>query len=272
MKSKQTLKGGTKSDEIKEKLKNTIMGTRNEHRKPVNEAIDKLKKTVGEEFVGPPLFKTKQKWSKKYETIKSAMNKIGEMKNDVALKKNGYLDNQLTSLKSKHDKLVVKNNQEAREVEKQLNVLKKPPTTIPGRGRGRGRGMSKGRGRSRGNSKINFGGAKKNYKQRKGSVKKPSKKKSSKHKSSKKDVKAIYHLPKDLLESGEKSVYHLPKDLLKSSDEAIYHLPKDLLKSGEESVYHLPKDLLDGGKRKKSKTIKMTKTMSDINKYYQGLK
>jgi len=258
MKIKQTIKGGTKSDEIKEKLKNTIMGTRNEHRKPVNEAIDKLKKTVGEEFVGPPLFKTKQKWSKKYETIKSAMNKIGEMKNDVALKKNGYLDNQLTSLKSKHDKLVVKNNQEAREVEKQLNVLKKPPTTIPGRGRGRsrGRGMSRGRGKSRGNSKMNFGGAKKNYKQRKGSIKKSSKKKSSK-KSLKKDVKAIYHLPKDLLESGE---------------ESVYHLPKDLLESGEESVYHLPKDLLDGGKRKKSKTIKMTKTMSDINKYYQGLK
>ena len=44
---KTCTKGGTKSDEMKQKVKQTIVGNKYEHRKPINEAIDKLKKNNG---------------------------------------------------------------------------------------------------------------------------------------------------------------------------------------------------------------------------------
>jgi hypothetical protein len=106
-KIEKTLVGGTKSDERRRKqLSSAIEGTANEHRIGVNKAIQKLTKLVGNEFVGPPEFQTRQKWIDKFNVIKQNMHRIGEIKNDKALVKGGWTDNNLDMIKKEHEKLL----------------------------------------------------------------------------------------------------------------------------------------------------------------------
>ena len=71
-KRKYRKKGGTKSEERRRTtIGNTIEGTKYKFRASVHNIIDKLKKkTIGNEYVGPPDFKGTHTWTSKYEELK----------------------------------------------------------------------------------------------------------------------------------------------------------------------------------------------------------
>ena len=129
-----TLPGKTKKlnrdEEIKNQIRGMIVGNKYEHRPPINNAIQKLIKTAGNENVGPPDFSQSMPWMKKYEQIRSTMYYVADKKNDPAFKKGGVIDNQLINLKKKHLELLQKNNKEHIEVKNMLDKLPKPPSGI----------------------------------------------------------------------------------------------------------------------------------------------
>lgn len=123
-------KGGTKSDEIKKKAKQTIIGNKYEHRKPINEAIDKLKKTAGNEMVGPPHFLNEQPWIDKYKQVNKTMLEFGEKKNDLSLVPGGFTDMRMKQIKIDHLKKLKKNKKEHKQLIKQVQKLPKPPKSV----------------------------------------------------------------------------------------------------------------------------------------------
>ena len=139
-----------REEEMKHKIRGMIVGNKNEHRPPINKAIQKLIKTAGNDNIGPPDFTESMPWLKKFKQIRSTMHYAGEEKNDPAFKKGGVIDHQLLNLKKKHLELLEQNNKDHEEVKNMLDKLPKPPSEIvtkhTGRGRSRGRSMRRSRG------------------------------------------------------------------------------------------------------------------------------
>ena len=274
---KTCTKGGTKSDEMKQKAKQTIVGNKYEHRKPINEAIDKLKKTMGNEMVGPPHFKNVQPWMNKYEQVNSVMKEFGEKKNDPALVPGGFTDMKMKEIKENHLKKLKENKKEHKKLMKQVKQLPKPPKSVKKKLKVK---LTKKGGAKKKRSKTGKK-VKSKYHLPKGLLSSEE----SPHYHLPKGLLSSeesphYHLPRGLLDGGAKrkkrsktgkkvkSKYHLPKGLLSSEESPHYHLPKGLLSSEESPHYHLPKGLLDGGakRKKRSKTGKKVKSKYHLPK------
>mgnify|MGYP006082730769 CR=1 FL=1 len=125
------MKGGGPGEDMRGTIKSMIVGEKYEHRPPINIAIQKLTKRAGEEFIGPPDFKVREPWIKKYDQIRETMHYTGQKKNDPSLKRGGFIDLKLIELKKLHIKLLKENEDHNIDVEHQLSVLNSPPKTIP---------------------------------------------------------------------------------------------------------------------------------------------
>jgi len=119
-----------RDEEMKNKIRGMIVGNKYEHRSTINNAIQKLIKTAGNDNIGPPEFTQTMPWMKKFKQIRDTMYYVGQKKNDPAFKKGGVIDNQLINLKKKHLELLQKNNEEHMEVKNMLDKLPKPPSGI----------------------------------------------------------------------------------------------------------------------------------------------
>ena len=125
------MKGGGPEEDMRETIKSMIVGEKYEHRPPINIAIQELTKLAGEEFVGPPYFKYRVPWIKKYDELRETMHYAGQKKNDPSLKRGGFIDLKLIELKKLHIKLLKENEEHNIDVKQQLSVLNSPPKTIP---------------------------------------------------------------------------------------------------------------------------------------------
>jgi len=146
-----------RDEEMKNKIRGMIVGNKYEHRSTINNAIQKLIKTAGNDNIGPPEFTQTMPWMKKFKQIRDTMYYVGQKKNDPAFKKGGVIDNQLLNLKKKHLELLKKNNKEHKEVKNMLDKLPKPPSGI----------INKPKGKSRGRARGSFGGKRKTKKKEK---------------------------------------------------------------------------------------------------------
>tara|TARA_B110000503_G_scaffold74038_1_gene114346 strand:- start:614 stop:1213 length:600 start_codon:yes stop_codon:yes gene_type:complete len=125
------MKGGGPGEDMRGTIKSMIVGEKYEHRPRINIAIQELTKLAGEEFVGPPYFKYRVPWIKKYDELRETMHYAGEEKNDGSLKRGGFIDLKLIELKKLHIKLLKENEVRDIDVKQQLSVLNSPPKTIP---------------------------------------------------------------------------------------------------------------------------------------------
>ena len=125
-------KAGTKSEERRRTIiEKTIEGKKYKYRESVNNIIDKLKNTVGHEYVGPPDFKGTHTWTSKYEELLNIIPELSKRDNDPALAKGGLIYYKLKDLKVEHDKKVVEYEQEHRELNEILSQLPPIPTNKP---------------------------------------------------------------------------------------------------------------------------------------------
>jgi len=125
------MKGGGPGEDMRGTIKSMIVGEKYEHRPRINIAIQELTKLAGEEFVGPPYFKYRVPWIKRYDQLRETMHYAGEEKNDGSLKRGGFIDLKLIELKKLHIKLLKENEDRNIDVEQQLSVLNSPLKTIP---------------------------------------------------------------------------------------------------------------------------------------------
>ena len=125
------MKGGGPEEDMRETIKSMIVGEKYEHRPRINIAIQELTKLAGEEFVGPPYFKYRVPWIKKYDELRETMHYTGQKKNDPSLKRGGFIDLKLIELKKLHIRLLKENEDRDIDVKQQLSVLNSPPKTIP---------------------------------------------------------------------------------------------------------------------------------------------
>ena len=125
------MEGGGPEEDMRGTIKSMIVGEKYEHRPRINIAIQELTKLAGEEFVGPPYFKYRVPWIKKYDELRETMHYAGEEKNDPSLKRGGFIDLKLIELKKLHIKLLKENEDHNIDVKQQLSVLNSPPKTIP---------------------------------------------------------------------------------------------------------------------------------------------
>jgi len=125
-------KAGTKSEERRRTIiEKTIEGRKYKYRESVNNIIDKLKKTVGHEYVGPPDFEGTHTWTSKYEELLNIIPLLAEKDNDPALVKDGWTYNKLKDLKVEHDKKFKEFETHHRELNEMLSQLPPVPTTKP---------------------------------------------------------------------------------------------------------------------------------------------
>jgi hypothetical protein len=125
-------KAGTKSEERRRTIiEKTIEGRKYKYRESVNNIIDKLKKTVGHEYVGPPDFKGTHTWTSKYEELKNIMPKLGKRDNDKTLDVGGWTYNKLKDLKIQHNKKVKEYEAHHSEMMEMLSQMPPAPTITP---------------------------------------------------------------------------------------------------------------------------------------------
>ena len=125
-------KGGTKSEERRRTtIGNAIEGTKYKFRASVHNIMDKLKRTIGHEYVGPPDFKGTHTWTSKYEELKNIMPELGKRDNDSTLMENGSTYYNLIKLKEEHDMRVVEYNDHHIEIQQMLAQLPPIPTSKP---------------------------------------------------------------------------------------------------------------------------------------------
>lgn len=125
------MEGGGPEEDMRGTIKSMIVGEKYEHRPRINIAIQELTKLAGEEFVGPPYFKYRVPWIKKYDELRETMHYTGQKKNDPSLKRGGFIDLKLIELKKLHIRLLKENEDRDIDVKQQLSVLNSPPKTIP---------------------------------------------------------------------------------------------------------------------------------------------
>ena len=131
-KGRKTKSGGTKSEERRRAIiEKAIEGKKYKYRESVNDIISKLKKTVGNENVGPPEFAKGNTWTSKYEELLNIMPELGKRDNDPTLVKDGSTYYELEVLKVEHDKLVAEYGKQHRELTEMLSQLPPIPTTKP---------------------------------------------------------------------------------------------------------------------------------------------
>ena len=128
----RTKKGGTKSEERRRTIiEKAIEGKKYEYRETVNNIISKLKKTIGNEYVGPPDFKGTHTWTSKYEELLNIMPELSEKDNDPTLAKGGVTYYELEGLKVKHDEKFAALEKQHIEISDMLSQLPPLPTTKP---------------------------------------------------------------------------------------------------------------------------------------------
>ena len=123
-------KGGTKSEESRrDTISKAIQGKQYKYRESVNNIIGKLRKTLGNEYVGPPDFKGTHTWTSKYEELKNMMPLLGKRDNDSTLMENGSTYFKLKGLKKEHDIKVVENEAHHIELTEMLSQLPPIPSS-----------------------------------------------------------------------------------------------------------------------------------------------
>jgi len=76
-----------RDEEMKNKIRGMIVGNKYEHRSTINNAIQKLIKTAGNDNIGPPEFTQTMPWMKKFKQIRDTMYYVGQKKMTLLLKK-----------------------------------------------------------------------------------------------------------------------------------------------------------------------------------------
>lgn len=169
LKKSRKLKGGAKKsmkdlekkldEERKKTIEGMIVGNKNEHRIPINHAIDGLFNQAGHSQVGPPHFMKPQPWMTKYNQVKNTMTMIGEKLNDPALKPGGQLHVRLQDIKKDHKKKLKEDNKRVKEIEREFSRLTVVPSNKPKKTKMRGGSTKRRRYRKKKSYDINRSGS-----------------------------------------------------------------------------------------------------------------
>lgn len=169
LKKSRRLKGGAKKsmkdlekkldEERKKAIEGMIVGNKNEHRVPINLAIDGLFKQAGHSQVGPPHFMKPQPWMTKYNQVKGTMKMIGEKLNDPVLKPGGQLHVRLQDIKKDHKTKLKEDNKRVKEIEREFSRLTVVPSNKPKKTKMRGGSTKRRRNRKKKSYDINRSGS-----------------------------------------------------------------------------------------------------------------
>jgi hypothetical protein len=169
LKKSRRLKGGAKKsmkdlekkldEERKKTIEGMIVGNKNEHRIPINHAIDGLFKQAGHSQVGPPHFMKPQPWMTKYNQVKGTMTMIGKKLNDPALKPGGQLHVRLQDIKKDHETKLKEDNKRVKEIEREFSRLTVVPSNKPKKTKMRGGSTKRRRYRKKKSYDINRSGS-----------------------------------------------------------------------------------------------------------------
>ena len=169
LKKSRKLKGGAKKtmkdlekkldEERKKTIEGMIVGNKNEHRIPINHAIEGLFKQAGHSQVGPPHFMKPQPWMTKYNQVKNTMTMIGEKLNDPALKPGGQLHVRLQDIKKDHKTKLKEDNKRVKEIEREFSRLTVVPSNKPKKTKMRGGSTKRRRYRKKKSYDINRSGS-----------------------------------------------------------------------------------------------------------------
>lgn len=169
LKKSRKLKGGAKKsmkdlekkldEQRKKAIEGMIVGNKNEHRVPINLAIEGLFKQAGHSQVGPPHFMKPQPWMTKYNQVKGTMTMIGEKLNDPALKPGGQLHVRLQDIKKDHKTKLKEDNKRVKEIEREFSRLTVVPSNKPKKTKMRGGSTKRRRNRKKKSYDINRSGS-----------------------------------------------------------------------------------------------------------------
>ena len=169
LKKSRRLKGGAKKsmkdlekkldEERKKTIEGMIVGNKNEHRVPINLAIDGLFKQAGHSQVGPPHFMKPQPWMTKYNQVKGTMTMIGKKLNDPALKPGGQLHVRLQDIKKDHETKLKEDDKRVKEIEREFSRLTVVPSNKPKKTKMRGGSTKRRRYRKKKSYDINRSGS-----------------------------------------------------------------------------------------------------------------